>query len=261
MRGDGVNLSFLASSAVSDYLDFLVLPGYEESFFEALLDYLEGVPWRMMDLHCLPVSSPTLEYLPAAAKKRGYLIRTEVEEVCPQISLDSTWEGFLSRLSRKDRHELRRKLRRLEEKADVHYQTVSQANDLPQGIEDFTRLHRISHINKARFMNHTMEAFFQAFLTEFVLKGWAKIYFLEVDGERAATTLCFDYGDDFMLYNSGYDPAYASLSAGLALKAYCIKEAISQGKKAFDFLRGSEAYKYHLGAREAPIFRCVIERP
>ena len=70
--------------------------------------------------------------------------------------------------------------------------------------------------------------------------------------------MCFDYNGSIYLYNSGYDPAYTSLSAGLICKILAIKASIEQGKKRFDFLKGSEFYKYHLGGKEVPLYRCQI---
>jgi CelD/BcsL family acetyltransferase involved in cellulose biosynthesis len=60
------------------------------------------------------------------------------------------------------------------------------------------------------------------------------------------------------IYNSGYDPNYVSLSAGLLSKVLAIKGSIEKGKKKFDFLKGEEMYKHHLGGKEVPLFRCQI---
>jgi len=60
------------------------------------------------------------------------------------------------------------------------------------------------------------------------------------------------------LYNSAYDPEYSYLSVGILSKALYIKDSIQRGKKRFDFLKGSEHYKYHLGGREVPLYNCQI---
>jgi CelD/BcsL family acetyltransferase involved in cellulose biosynthesis len=62
------------------------------------------------------------------------------------------------------------------------------------------------------------------------------------------------------MYNSGYDPQYASLSVGLLSKALCLRDAIESGRRCFDLLRGNEPYKYDLGAKDQTIYRCVIRR-
>jgi CelD/BcsL family acetyltransferase involved in cellulose biosynthesis len=45
---------------------------------------------------------------------------------------------------------------------------------------------------------------------------------------------------------------------GLLCKVLCIKESIQEGKKRFDFLKGAETYKYHLGGGEVPLYSCQI---
>ena len=68
----------------------------------------------------------------------------------------------------------------------------------------------------------------------------------------------FDYNDSVYLYNSGYDPRYSSLSVGLLSKVLLIKDSIQRGRKRFDFLKGSEPYKYHLSGKEVPLSSCQI---
>ena len=63
-----------------------------------------------------------------------------------------------------------------------------------------------------------------------------------------------------MLYNSGYDPRYSRLSVGLVSKALAIKEAIEAGKRSFNFLRGTERYKYHLGAKDFAVYQLTVRR-
>ena len=47
---------------------------------------------------------------------------------------------------------------------------------------------------------------------------------------------------------------------GKPLMYYTIKQAIESGKSVFDFLRGSERYKYHLGAQDHRTYRLSIHR-
>ena len=83
---------------------------------------------------------------------------------------------------------------------------------------------------------------------------------MELDGAIVAGVLCFDYAGRRFLYNSGYRLAQASNSVGLLLKALCIRDAIENGLTYFDFLRGSEQYKYHLGAQTYNLYSLVVNR-
>jgi CelD/BcsL family acetyltransferase involved in cellulose biosynthesis len=85
--------------------------------------------------------------------------------------------------------------------------------------------------------------------------------FIELNGEKAAAMLNFDYRDSILVYNSGYDPQkYARLSPGIVLLSYCIQRAIELGRTEFDFLRGAEEYKYRFGAQPTEVHRLLITR-
>ena len=49
------------------------------------------------------------------------------------------------------------------------------------------------------------------------------------------------------------------MSVGVLSKALCIRDSIERGKKRFDFLKGDEHYKYHLGGQEVQLYRCLIK--
>ena len=91
--------------------------------------------------------------------------------------------------------------------------------------------------------------------------GILRLFFMELGGERVAAALCFDYGSSRFLYNSGFNPDYGYYSVGLMLHALCLKDAIQEGKSYFDFLRGSEPYKYDLGGKNRSIYDMVVTRP
>jgi len=256
----GERISFIGNSDVCDYMDFVVRRGQEGAILSQLLDYLEPMDWKSICLQSLLPHSLVLSYFAPLAQQRGYLVEITQEDVSPQLALPSSWEGYLSQLKRKDRHELRRKLRRLEGVKSTRFYTITEKEQLRQQLASFFELFRLSEGKKAGFMTDQMRGFFEAMADSVAAKGYLRLAFLEVDGQRVASAMCFDCWDHFHLYNSGYDPGYASLSVGLLCKAFCIREGIIEGKRHFDFLRGAERYKYHLGGQDVPIYRCVISR-
>ena len=72
--------------------------------------------------------------------------------------------------------------------------------------------------------------------------------------------ICFSYEGTYLLYNSGYDPEKSALSVGLLNKVFTIQEAIKLDVKEYNFLRGTERYKYHLGASDRSVFDLVVSR-
>jgi len=109
-------------------------------------------------------------------------------------------------------------------------------------------------------MTEPMKRFFRRIVGDLSREGLIEMVFLRVGGVRTAGVLCFRSEDEVLLYNSGYDPAYSSLSVGLLSKALVLQKAIEEGRKKFDFLRGPEPYKYDLGAKDVKVYRCAVRR-
>lgn len=239
---------------VADFLDIVASPAHAESVVAAVLDYLNRLGGEV-ELRNLRPTSLGATLLVAEAQRRGLQPVLEQEDVSPRVELPTDWDAYLHLLTKKDRHELRRKLRRLQASGAVRYFVATNPTTRARDVDDFIRLHRLSAPEKANFMTPTMARFFHALVDEFAPRGWLRLYFLEIDGVRVAAVVLFDYGGEFLLYNSGYDPASAHLSTGLLLKAFTLRDAIAEGRRAFDFLQGNEPYKYDLGARDVPILR------
>ena len=253
MRVDGV-WGFAGGVEVADFLDVITSPFHARGVAEAVLDYLQQFGGDA-EFRNLRPDSIGATLLLEEARRRGIAATIDQEDVSPRVELPSDWEEYLQSLTKKDRHELRRKMRRLLSSGDVRYVTSNDPATRERDVEDFIRLHRLSAPEKASFMTPLMARFFHALVDEFAPRGWLRLYFLEIDGVRVAAVVLFDYGGEFLLYNSGYDPAHAHLSTGLLLKAFCLRDAIAEGRRVFDFLQGNEPYKYDLGARDVPILR------
>jgi CelD/BcsL family acetyltransferase involved in cellulose biosynthesis len=153
---------------------------------------------------------------------------------------------------------VRRKLRRLEEAGSVHCRFVDDPAAVPDFLGTFISLFVESRGDKAAFMTAEMESFFRTMAAAMSQAGLLRPSVMELDGVPVAALMVFDYGGTVYLYNSSFDRRYSSLSVGVLSKALCIKDSIERGRRRFDFLRGGEQYKYHLGGREVPLYRCQI---
>jgi CelD/BcsL family acetyltransferase involved in cellulose biosynthesis len=249
---------------VSDYLDLIVEQGQEDAVYTALLDYLESEApaWDLLDLCNVPQDSLTSTQLCELAEARGYQTLVEVEDVCPIIDLPATWDDYLMMLDKKQRHEIRRKLRKSKAEVDTRFVIVGPEHDLQAEMQHFVDLHQKSAPEKDEFMDPQMQEFFFDMAGVLQEKGWLQLVFVEMDGNRAATLLNFDYGNSILVYNSGYDPAgYRHLSPGIIVTACSIEHAVELGRTKFDFLRGDEVYKYRFGAQDTEVRRLLIAKP
>lgn len=247
---------------VTDYLDLVAAPEHLSAFCVALADWLKehARQFESLSLCNIPTQSPTLTALSHALTGSGFAVEIEQQEVCPAIRLPATFEAYLESLDKKQRHELRRKLRRAENAegdkvawyiADPGLDEYEWANQ----VECFLELMAASHPDKKHFLEDERNVtFFRAVAPVLAARGWLQLSFLTVNGESAASYFAVDYGNRIGLYNSGLKPeAYAYLSPGIVLLTYIIRYAIEQGHTVFDFLRGNEEYKYRMGAQDSRV--------
>ena len=257
---DGERVAFLGDPNICDYMDFLLTAGQEEAALSAIIDALLTEGHSDFEFWGLRDGSPALALLPQLAGQRGLHVRIEDEAVCPQLDLPPSWDGYLELLGGKNRHELRRKMRRLEKTAGpMEFRVLCSPDEFEQGMDDFLRLMTLKS-DKAQFMTPEMERFFRHVGVALAEEGLGGLYMFELDGRRIASTFCFEDPEETLIYNSGFDPQYAYLSVGLLSKAACLRHAIEDGRRCLDFLRGSEPYKYDLGGKDVHVHRCLINK-
>jgi CelD/BcsL family acetyltransferase involved in cellulose biosynthesis len=256
LRGDRV--SFMGSPEVCDYLDFILAPGREWEFFEQFIAHLRHQGVTHLDLGPVRHDSTVIATLSRVAKSLGCEFSSCQEDVSLEVDLPATWEEFLSALAAKERHEVRRKLRRLDEAGSVHLRVLETAPEIGGAMDLFFKLFRSSRPEKAAFMTAPMAAFFRSLAETMANLKMLKLSFLDLNGTSAAVTLCFDYRSTVYLYNSGYDPQFRPLSAGLLCKVLGIRDSIQRGREKYDFLKGAETYKYRLRGKSIPLYRCAV---
>lgn len=242
---------------VTDYLDVLVAQDQEEAFLTALADYVAASAdhFDQIVLCNIPQASPTLARLPELLAQHGFEVELTRQEVCPIIALPATWDEYLAAsLNKKQRHELRRKLRRAGD--DVDWYVVGPQHDLAAELDRFLNLMAASSPYKAEFLaDERNTAFFKQITPRLMALGYLQLSFLTIGEELAAAYLNFDYDGAIMVYNSGQDvERFGAFSPGIVLLANLIRDAIERGYKTFDFLRGNETYKYQMGGQDTEIF-------
>ncbi|HRQ38460.1 MAG TPA: GNAT family N-acetyltransferase [Chloroflexota bacterium] len=259
---DGV-LYFNGCTQETDYLDVLVAEDKATAAWTAVLDCLASPDfpeWHALDLCNVPAASLTRQILPQEAAQRGFLHEESVHEVCPVITLNTTFEGYLENIDSKQRRELQRKLRRADA-ADAVLHLISQDEDVTQAVDDFLELLQKSTFEKRDWLTDGRRALFHDVARAAHQDGYLQLLFMEVDGRKAATLLNFDYNNRIWVYNSGLDPVnFSNLSLGVVITAKAIEYAADHGRATFDFLRGNETYKYRFGAQDTVIYRQQISK-
>jgi CelD/BcsL family acetyltransferase involved in cellulose biosynthesis len=256
-------LMLLGSIEVSDYLDVIARPQDLAPFIEQLLPFLASAKlpeWKVLDWFNLMDSSPSLGALETAAKSNGWAFLAEKNYHCPYIPLPGDWEAYLQTIDKKQRHEIRRKVRRLETSGTAsHWYIVEDPNQLEPEAEAFMNL-MAKDPEKAAFLTEAMRHQFMETMRCAFEKGCLQLAFLEIGGEKAAAYLSFDYLDRIWVYNSGLDRNLMDYSPGWVLLAYLLEWANNHQRHEFDFMRGDEDYKYRFGAIDRFVVRARVSR-
>ncbi len=257
------NLMLLGSIEVFDYLDFIASPQDLPQFVEAVLDFILSLaqPWDDVDLCNIIDHSPTLPLLQSAAEKRGWNFQLEQLQPSPYIPLPGDWESYLSSIKKKQRHEIRRKMRRLEEsETPSRWYMVGEGHDLHDEMDGFLSLMEQDE-EKGSFLTAEMRDFLHSLAATADMAGILQLSFLEIDGQKAAGKFLFNYRGRLWAYNSGVDAAFREHSPGWVLLGFLLQWANAHEIAEFDFMRGDEEYKYRFGAVDRFVMRAKLSRP
>lgn len=252
MTNDGV-ASFIGDPDVCDNQDFIVAQGREREFLNAVLDELINRSMIRLNLARLRPDSTAAGLLLELARERGLAVEVEPVGVSLETKLPGQWDDYLAGLSKKRRHEVRRKMRRLSEAGQVRFSCAQTPDQVAEAGPIFMDLFRKSRTDKEQFMTPARESFFNSLISSTARAGILRLFTLVINDQPAATSLCFDHNQTRYLYNNGYDPGFKSLSVGMLCKVLSLKDAIENRLDRYDFLNGDEPYKYRLGGHEVEL--------
>jgi len=255
----GASAAFIGDPDLCDHHDFIVAPGKEAAFFSTLLAELARRGVVRLDLLKLRPDSATLAHLPGLARRLNLKVKVEKAGVSLETDLPGDWEEYLAGLASKQRHEIRRKLRRLFEAGEVGFTRADDQAQAGPALEVFLDLFRRSRADKEEFLTPGRETFLRTLVPAMAGMGALRLFTLSLGSRPVASALCFDYQQTRYLYNNGYDSSFQAYSVGTMGKVLSLKDALERGLQRYDFLNGDEPYKYRLGGREKELVRCVVD--
>jgi CelD/BcsL family acetyltransferase involved in cellulose biosynthesis len=262
---------FFGGSYHADYATILAapadLPAVADVVAEFLAEPSELRPWDVIDLRRLRCGDPAADALAETFGAReiaeGWTLNLEREDVCPVVTFptDVDLDGYLATLDKKDRHEIRRKVRRAEAVGEVR---LDDSADPLADLETFIELHQKKWGADGLFPETPGGAqsrvLFRRLFELFGARGPLHLTFLSVGGRRIAAGIHFETPDSYLYYNAGVDPDASDLSPGILMIHRYVERALRAGIRRLDFLRGDEPYKYIWGAVDEPVQRVLVRR-
>jgi len=254
----GNTVTFMGNEAVCDYQDLISTNHDPPAFCAALLHYLQKQRVSTILLGALAPDSMVLKFLTRTCNSMNIDHMVEDAGNISILHLPGSWESYLDGLTGKNRHEIRRKIRRLQEAGEVKFQELKEQQELSGHFSGFLQMFSQSREDKAKFLTEPMEAYFTRLAGEMAKRKMLNLGVLTINDKPIATTFGFIFKRTLYLYNNGFVSAYRHLSGGLLSKVFAIKQSIANDMSHFNFLKGDEKYKRHLGGEVIPLKRLKI---
>jgi CelD/BcsL family acetyltransferase involved in cellulose biosynthesis len=170
-------------------------------------------------------------------------------------------EAYLATLGKKERHEIRRKVRRAEAIGEIR---MVDSGDPIADLEGFIDLHQRRWGADGLFPptpgGDQSRVMFRRLFELFGTDGPLGMTQLWVGDRHVASGVHFETRDALLYYNAGIDPDARELSPGVLLTYSYVRRALDHRLRRMDFMRGDEPYKYEWGAVDEPIQRLLVRR-
>lgn len=253
-RQTGARQLTLVGNGVSDHLDLLAAPARVDEVAAALSGWLgAGNGWDCLDFRDVPAGSPLLTVpLPVGRE------RIEPEEPCPALDLPDDPDDVLARLHKKRRYDVRHGVARLTDMGEVRFEDARAEPARAAIFQSLVDLHtrRWAERGQDGIFSDPRDAAFHETATRALLgQGMLRLHSVTLDGRTVAAHYALMHGATAFSYIHSFDPDYAACQPGAVLTAHVMEQAVREGARRFDFLRGREAYKYRWGAIDRPKHR------
>jgi CelD/BcsL family acetyltransferase involved in cellulose biosynthesis len=234
-----------------DHLDIIAMKEYEDLFSEAVLEYLvqNEKDWDVIRLDGVYEHAIIKNYLTSPSPKtKGLLVTSVPDAQCPYLVIERSFEDYLKSFSPKKRQTLLRKRRILMNREEAVFRTVQCDEEPEKYIRELFALHderaRQKGI-KTTFSGRDIYKFHNRIVGSLLKDGKVVLAFLYKGSEPLVSYYCIRHNQKVYYYQAGLSHEGEKRSAGSVLFSLILENAFKERCKEFDFLRGSEEYKFY----------------
>jgi CelD/BcsL family acetyltransferase involved in cellulose biosynthesis len=250
---DGQRVLAFMAGGVSDYLDALVHPDYADVIIRCVWDEIHRAAekWDRVDFTDLPGNSEILKFNYSGAEVSEH-------DVCPVIGLanaHSPRDVVPARQLRNVRNARARMDRLGEGRVEI-----ARKQNIESLLAAMIRLHehRWAEESGGVLGDERVQRFHRLVAPLLLDKGVLRLYASVLNGRVIATLYAFAESEVVYCYLQGFDPEFKSVSPGTQIVSAVIQDAIQNGKRQINFLRGREGYKYAWGATDQSTYRVQL---
>lgn len=191
---------------------------------------------------------------------RSFKINETEMASCPYITLPATWEEYLRPLPKRRRWHIKQKKGKLRKNHTVDL-VKNPGPDIRGQIAFLFELHRKRWQGSSvgnLFASQQMRDFYLDLSEACHQHNWLDFSFLHIDGQPISGCWAFVYNGIFYYHTIALDPSYYRYGAGTVHMLMLIEDAIQNGLKKFDMLKGAEEYKYRYAHGKTICFRFLM---
>jgi len=249
----GARELLLLGGGISDYTDALVDPEHSEAVVPRIAEWLNsGDGWDIVNFEDIPRESPLV----------GFSGVVEPQQVCPVLMLPRCPEALADVVPASQLRNLHYYRRRANLIGPATFEIAAEET-VSTFIEELFALSsaRWHGLRRRGVLDDEMIRDFHREAAPALLEaGTLRLHRMRIRDKTAAVLYALSSHRQTCYYLAGFDPRLAHISPGTLLIGHAIRRAIEEGCAAFDFLRGSERYKYLWGARDTQTYRLLITR-
>lgn len=258
-------VKFLGSGEVcTDHLTVLCRAGMELEAADAVADWLARArktavepnvrlaKWDQLEFRGIADDDLAMNRLVDQLAERGALVDRRTAEHCWRLDLPACWEDYLRTLSKSHRKQLRRFQRRLFDGGRAVLYTAKTAAEFERAMDLLVDLHqrrRQSLGERGCFESPRFAAFLRDAARQFFELGQLSLCWLELDSRPIACEFQLLGEGTIYAYQSGIEPGVLDEEPGRLATLAILRAAVASGHRAYDLLRGDEAYKAHWRAQ------------
>jgi CelD/BcsL family acetyltransferase involved in cellulose biosynthesis len=218
----------------------------EPSHLHQIARAVVGAGTARTDLRALDVRDPLLAELRAAALAHGHSTIERVTEREPYVDLSGGFEAYEAGLARKQRKELRRLQRRLEDEGAVTYEFADGSERLETLLEEGFAIEGSGWKTEAGTAINAVpheRRFYTEIARWAASQGWLRLAFLRLDGRPLAFDYCLEAGGRFYALKGGFDIEFRRFGPGSLLTLESLRRAFAGRLESYEFLGTDDAYK------------------
>lgn len=245
--------TFLMVANLADYCEILCDPKRTDGVALLVRHLTRQRGWRRMRLSGIPAHAPSASMLPEALKASGVPWLQRVMYVSPVVTLSGTFDEYQKKLAKKVRQEIRTTRNHLNRLGEWRFAEARYGQRALHIYDRLVAMHldrQEVKVGASLFEDEETRAFLRLLIPveeadRAATQGAGPVLTaLLLDDRVVAAAYSLSCGATFFYWIPSFEPNLKSVSLGKALIAHLIETRYREGGRVFDFMGGSESYKF-----------------